>query len=67
MSQQYALVAQKTNSILGSIRRGVANRVKDGIVPLYSVLMRPPPHGVFCYCSGSISITKKEKLLDPWG
>jgi len=39
--QQCVLATQKANSILGCTKRGVANREREGIVPLYSVHMKP--------------------------
>ena len=42
MNKKYGLAAQKANCILSFIKRGLARRVKEVIVPIYSALFKTP-------------------------
>jgi len=47
VTRQCTLAAQKANHILGCIKRSVASRTREGILPLCLAPVRPPP-GVLC-------------------
>ena len=62
MSQKCGLTAQKANCILGYIKRSLASRAREVILPLYSVLVRS--HLEYCIQVGSSQYRRDVDLLE---
>ncbi|PKU35589.1 hypothetical protein llap_14107 [Limosa lapponica baueri] len=62
MSWQRVLTAQETNRILGCIKRSVASRSREMILPLYSALVRPQLE--YCVRLSSPQYRKDMDLLE---
>jgi len=62
VTRQCVLAAQRANRILSCIKRSVASRVREGILPLYSALVRP--HLESCVQLWSLQHGKAMGLLE---
>ncbi|KAJ7409599.1 rna-directed dna polymerase from mobile element jockey-like [Willisornis vidua] len=62
MSQQWALKAQEANHILDCLRRNTTSRLREGIHPLYSALVRP-----HLECCTQLWVLQQRKDMDLLG